>query len=175
MQELVAKRYVKALQKSMSAQELKETLEVLRGIAAAFEDQKIRTLLLSPQIKEEKKAELLLEALKPQNPKIVNLIKLLALKRRLSLIPYLVRELEREIALLEKRFEGCVYSDFELSREEIEKIEKALSKRVGATIVLSPCGTYDGIRVEVEIVGVEIDFSRSRIKKQLIENILKAI
>jgi len=130
---------------------------------------------LSPEIKEERKAQLLLDAFQPDNPKIVNLIKLLAQKRRLSIFPALAKELRVQLALRERRFSGCVYSDFDLEAEDLAKLEEALSKRVGGTIQLRRCGEYDGIKVEVDIVGVEIDFSRSRIKKQLIETILKAI
>jgi F-type H+-transporting ATPase subunit delta len=176
MEELIAKRYVKALKESMSKEELQEALEVFKAIAATFEDQKVKEVLLSPEVKEEKKAQLLIDALKLQNKKLINLLKLLALKRRIGLIPQLAKELERELALMEKRFSGCVYSDFELSKEELALIQEALSKRTGATIELEQCGKeYDGIKVEVDTIGIEIDFSRSRIKKQLIENILKAI
>ncbi len=176
MEELIAKRYVKALKESLSSDELKEALEVFNALAQVFKEQKVKEVLLSPEIKEEKKAELLIDALKLENKKLVNLFKLLAQKRRIGLIPQLARELEREIALMEKRFEGCVYSDFELSKEELAQIQEALGKRTGATIELKQCGKeYDGIKVEVDTIGIEIDFSRSRIKKQLIENILKAI
>ncbi|MRJ02802.1 MAG: F0F1 ATP synthase subunit delta [Epsilonproteobacteria bacterium] len=175
MVELIAKRYIKALRQSMGKEELKETLELLQVISDLFKYPEIRGVLLSPEIKEEQKAKLLLETLKPENGKIVNLIKLLAQKRRIPMIPALARELEREIAIMEGRFTGCLYSDFDLTPEEIGEIAKALEKRVGGEIELKECGGYDGIKVEIDIVGLEIDFSRSKIKKQIIENILKAI
>ena len=176
MEELVAKRYVKALKEAMSKEELQEALQLFETVAALFADQKIKDLLYSPEVKEDQKAALLIDVLGLENKKLINLFKLLAQKRRLTLIPYLAKDLKRELALMERRFEGCVYSDFELSQEELAQIQEALSKKSGATIELKQCGKeYDGIKVEVETIGLEIDFSRSKIKRQLIDNILKAI
>ena len=176
MEELIAKRYVKALKSVMSESELQKALELFEVVTQLFGDEKIRGVLLSPEVKEEKKAQLLIDALKIEDKKLINFIRLLASKRRIALFPVLAKELKRELALMQKRFTGCVYSDFELSEDELGAIKEALAKRVGAQIELEQCGKeYDGIKVEVDTIGIEIDFSRSRIKKQLIENILKAI
>ena len=176
MEELIAKRYIKALKSLMSVEELKKTLELFEIISTLFQDPKIKSVLLSPEVKEEKKAKLLIEAIKPEDKRIANFIELLAQKRRLALFPILAKELRLELAIMQKEFEGCVYSNFDLDPKEIESIQEALSKRVDASIKLKQCShEYDGIKVEVDTIGVEIDFSRSRIKKQLIENILKAI
>jgi F-type H+-transporting ATPase subunit delta len=176
MQELlVARRYIKALQSVLSPQELEEALALFEVIASLFRDPKVKAVLLSPQVKEEQKAQLLIEAANIQNPKLVNFIRLLAQKRRIPLFPALARELSRQIALMKKEFEGCIYCDFDLTDEEMVQIAQALSKRVDGKVALRQCGGYDGIKVEVDIVGIEVDFSRNKIKKQLIENILKAI
>jgi F-type H+-transporting ATPase subunit delta len=176
MEILIAKKYIKALKSAMNLKELQEALGYFETVSELFGKKEVRDFLLSPEVSEDKKAELLIEVLKIKNKKLVNFIKLLAKKRRITLFPILAKELKREIALIQKRFEGCVYSEFELEDKEIQKIEKALKKRVGAEIKLSQCDKdYDGIKVEVDIIGVEIDFSKSKIKKQLIEDILKAI
>ena len=176
MVELIAKKYVKALKSAMSVEELQQTLEYLEIVSQLFQNREIRDILISPEVPEEKKAELLIDALKIENPKLVNFFKLLAQKRRIALLPVLAKELRRELALIQKKFDGCVYSEFELSEDELKKIENALEKRVDGDINLTQCGRdYDGIKVEVDIIGIEIDFSKSKIKKQLIESILKAI
>ena len=176
MEELIAKRYVKALLQSASLDELEEIEKYLEAVAALFKEWKIKEVIISPEVKTQEKLDLLLGGLKNPNKKFVNLLKLLAQKRRLSLIPYLAKELDNQIALMQKRFRGRVFSEFELSKEEIAKIEEALSKRVGATIKLEPAKEkFDGIKVEVDTIGIEIEFSKSKIKKQIIENILQAI
>ncbi len=176
MEELIAKRYVKALMQSASLDELQEIEKYLEGIAKLFKEWKIKEIVISPEIKAQEKLELLVGGLKNPNKKFVNLLKLLAQKRRLSLIPYLAKELENQIALMQKRFKGRVLSEFELSSSEIAKIEEALSRRIGAEVKLEPASQkFDGIKVEVDTVGIEIEFSKSKIKKQIIENILQAI
>ncbi len=176
MVELVAKRYIKALIESSSLEELKGYAENLAVLSEAFYEEKAGAFLLSPEVEENKKAEVLLSLLKESDAKFTNFVKLLASKKRISIIPDLYRELVERLHFLENRFEGVVYSETELKREEINEIEQTLSKRVGAQIELKPApGEFDGIKVEVESLGIEISFSRSRIKSQIIEHILKAI
>ena len=176
MEELIAKRYVKALKEVADLNELKEIYSYLSALSALFKDWKVKEILVSPEVKTEEKLSLLIDPIKDANPKLINFLKILAQKGRLGLIPAIAKELKDLIAYEEKRFEGRVYSEFELSKDEIEKIEQALAKRVGGTVVLAQAPQkFDGIKVEVDTVGIEIEFSKSKIKKQLIEEILKAI
>ncbi len=176
MEELIAKRYVKALIESCDERELEEIEAYLMALSKLFKDWKIKEILLSPEVSKEEKLKLLLEPLQGANKKLLNLIKLLAEKGRLGIVPAMARELKDQLALMKKHFEGRVYSEFELSKDELSKIEEALAKRLDAKVELSQAKEpYDGIKVEVDTVGVEIEFSKSKIKKQLIENILKAI
>ncbi len=176
MEELIAKRYIKALRESTSLEELQQIEQYLSAMAGLFKDWKIKEIIVSPEIKSDEKLELLIGGLKEPNKKFVNFMKVLAAKRRLSLIPLLAKELKNQIALMQKRFEGRVYSEFDLSKDEIAQIEEALAKRIGAQIKLSQAAqSYDGIKVEVDTVGIEIEFSKSKIKKQLIDEIIKAI
>ncbi len=176
MEELIAKRYVKALVESANEKELEEISLYLTSLSTLFKDWKIKEILTSPEVSAEEKLSLLLEPFQGVNKKFVNLMKLLAQKGRLSLIPLMAKELKNRLAFMKKSFEGRVYSEFELTKEEISKIEKALEKRIGADVHLYQANEkYDGIKVEVDTIGIEIEFSKSKIKKQLIENILKAI
>ncbi|MRI58564.1 MAG: ATP synthase F1 subunit delta [Epsilonproteobacteria bacterium] len=177
MEELIAKRYVKALREVADLEELKEIYTYLNALSLLFKDWRAKEILVSPEVKTEQKLALLIDPIKEQvNPKLINFLKILAQKGRLGLIPAIAKELKDLIAYMEKRFEGRVYSEFELSKEELKKIEEALAKRVGGTVVLAQAPQkFDGIKVEVDTVGIEIEFSKSKIKKQLIEEILKAI
>jgi len=176
MEELVAKRYIKALVQSSSEGELEKYNDYLKVLSALFVDTQISSILKSPEIDENKKCELLLEAVKNVDSKFKNLIRLLAEKKRISLVPDLSRELQNQLYFIKNEFKGKVYSEFDLSDDELKKIEETLSKRVGAKILLhKEPQKYDGIKVEVDSLGIEISFSRSRIKNQIIEHILKAI
>lgn len=180
MLDLVAKRYIKALVKSSSKDELEKYNSYLQILSRVFENGEVKKILLSPEINEFKKYELLIDTLKSVEKdidiKFENFLKLLAEKKRLYLIPIVAKELQNELNFLENRFEGKIYSEFELSKDEISKIEKTLSQKVGAKIVLNKIAKpYDGIKVSVDTIGIEISFSKSKVKKDLIEHILKAI
>ncbi|WP_200762437.1 F0F1 ATP synthase subunit delta [Nitrosophilus alvini] len=176
MEELIAKRYVKALTAVSTKEELTNYGQLLTELSEALETPEIKAVILSPEVKDEQKCRLILSAIETADEKFKNLIRLLAEKKRLNLIPVLAEELEKQLSFLENRFEGVVYSAVELEEKEIKEIEKALQKRVGAEIKLhEEVGKFDGIKVEVESLGLEISFSKSRIKNMMIEHILKAI
>ncbi len=179
MEELIAKRYVKALIQTATLEELKEIYTYLNAISSLFKDWRIKEVMVSPEVKNEQKLAFLLEPLlKEGNVKLINFLKVLALKGRLGLIPLIAKELKDELSFMEQTFEGRVYSEFELTPEEIKRLEEALEKRIGqgASVKLTQAKEkFDGIKVEVDTVGIEVEFSKSKIKKQLIEEILKAI
>jgi F-type H+-transporting ATPase subunit delta len=63
-----------------------------------------------------------------------------------------------------------------LSSDKIAQIAENLSKKFDTTIELeAKKSDYNGIKVEVESLGVEIGLSTDRLKAQLAEHILKAI
>lgn len=176
MVELVSKRYVKALMDVSTKIELKRHSEYLRVFSEAFKDKSIASILLSSEINEIKKAELLIASLKDADKKFVNFIKILAQKKRIYLIPQIYKELQNQLNFMENRFEGVVFLETKISNKEIKEIEKILSKKVGSNIILKPAEQrFDGIKVEVEALGIEISFSKSKIKSQIIQHILKAI
>lgn len=175
MEELVAKRYVKALQEVLSLEELENAQRYLDAIAMLMRDWKVREFFASSEVGKDVKVSLLTEPIK-EHKKLQNFIKVLAAKNRLDVIPAIAKELATHIALAKKEFTGHVFSEYSLSDKELAKIAKALQKRVGGKIhLVQEPQKYDGMKVEVDIVGLEVDFSKTKIKKQLIDNILQAI
>jgi len=176
MEELIAKRYVKALIKTSDVKELEKYSQMLEALSSLFKDKKIASILYSPEINEKKKCELLLDGLKEADEKFKNLLKLLAEKKRIYLIEEIAKELKKELYKIKNEYLGKVYSETELSEKEIKEIEESLSKKVGAKIILQKSPQkFDGIKVEVDSLGIEISFSKSKLKNQIIEHILKAI
>ena len=58
----------------------------------------------------------------------------------------------------------------------MQELSSGLSKKFDSTISLSYVKTdFDGIKVDVVDLGIEIDFSKTRINSQIIEHIVKAI
>ena len=63
-----------------------------------------------------------------------------------------------------------------MTKADIEQIQKNLSKKLNSTIKLTLTKSdYNGIKVEVKDLGIEVAFSKSLMNQQLIEHILKAI
>ena len=71
---------------------------------------------------------------------------------------------------------GVVYTNQVLSNDYVSSIEEQFSKKFNVKLSLTQnvCD-YDGIKVDIDGLGVEISFSKERLKSQLIDHILKAV
>lgn len=138
---------------------------------------KFNSIVSSPQIADIEKVDLIISLVDAGNDEnFKNLIKLLGEKRRLLLLPYIARELDSQIAKMNNSYVGVVYTNQELSNDYVSTIEKQFSKKFDVKLSLSQnvCD-YDGIKVDIDGLGVEISFSKERLKSQLIDHILKAV
>ncbi len=174
MEELIAKRYAKAL--SAASKEIEKTAKVLTVLGEAIGTESIDTVLRSPVVKESQKTEMVLAALgKEADDTLVNFVRVLGEKKRLALIPVIARVLNAELQKASNKFEGEVLSAEPLDKKELQKLEKALKKYSGAEITLKRKeARVDGIKVSVEDLGIEVNFSKERVKQQLIEHIKRA-
>jgi len=176
MSEMIAKRYVKALIKSVDLKELSNVSSSLRSIVPAFKDLKVRTILVSNDTSTDEKVEFIVSMMENVDNKVLNLLKLLGDYGRLELLPTISKELDFEVAKLLNTHKGIVISGNALSDDKILNIANNLSKKYDTTIELENLvSDYNGIKVEIESLGLEIGFSSDRLKAQLSEHILKAI
>ena len=147
MKELIAKKYVKALVSDLSKDEFNNFTARLQEIANAFANEKFQNIIVSPNLKNSQKADFVLSLVGEADQKFVNFIKLLGENKRLDILPNIVSELE-----------------------------SSFSKRFNAKIILEPVkSNYNGIKIELDDLGVEASFSVDRLKAQMSEYILKAI
>jgi F-type H+-transporting ATPase subunit delta len=73
-------------------------------------------------------------------------------------------------------YKGRIYSNSAVDKASVDLIARDLGTKTGSTIILDYVASdFDGIRVEVDDLNVEINFSKSRLNAQLVEHILKAI
>jgi F-type H+-transporting ATPase subunit delta len=175
MSSLVAKRYIKAL---LIDNDIDASLVIynnINQISSAYVDDKFLSIISSPEVSDDKKVKLILSFIKPSDI-ITNLIKLLAQKKRLNIIPNIVDELKKEISVMTKNYEGIIYTNVKLNQTDINKISKKFATKFDITLSLHQniCN-YDGIKVGIEGLGVEISFSKSRLKLQMIEHIFQAV
>jgi F-type H+-transporting ATPase subunit delta len=177
MNDLVAKRYVKALVDGRNSETIIAISGMLNVISSAFADGKFNSIVSSPEIAVASKVDLIISLCDAANDETLkNFIKILGEKRRLGLLPFIAKELDSQIAKMNNSYVGVVYTNQELSNDYVSSIEKQFSKKFDVKLSLSQnvCD-YDGIKVDIDGLGVEISFSKERLKSQLIDHILKAV
>ena len=177
MSELVAKRYIKALKSEMDTEALVNMSEIFSELAVSFKDEKFTNIISSPSVSSQDKTNILLDAVKSaKSEKINNFIKLLGENKRLNVIPSLAVALKKDIAQNTKTYQGVVYSDSDIDAGVIKNLGDGLGKKYNSQITLEFIkNDFDGVKVDVEDLGIEINFSKSRIDDQIIEHIVKAI
>ncbi len=177
MEELIAKRYIKAMRESTDSSDFESMTEVFGSLALSFENEKFVQIVSSPDVSLEAKRDILVDSVKNiKNKKIENLLSLLAENGRIDIIPAIAVEMKKELAREQNSFVGKVFSNADIDQKAIEGLSSGLSKKVGSNIVLEFIKSdYDGVKVEVDDLGIEINFSKNRLNSQMIDHILKAI
>lgn len=177
MEELIAKRYIKALKSSSDLASMKNVSTIFSTLAESFKDDKFVSIIDNPNVAAKDKSEILLGAVKSADSiKINNLIKLLVENKRINIIPAMAKELQKDVANSTKTYLGTISSNGDIKDSVIKELSSGLGKRFDSTISLTYVkNSVNGIKVEVEGLGIEIDFSKDRIDNQIIEHIIKAI
>ena len=177
MEELIAKRYIKAMNANADKASIQNMASVFSVLADSFEDEKFVQIIDNPNVSSNDKSEILLEAVaSADSSQVNNLIKLLVENKRINIIPAIAKELNKDIARSTKTYSGVVYSDTKITIKTMKELGDGLGKRFDSKISLTYVkDDFDGIKVDVEDLGVEINFSKSRIDSQMIEHIIKAI
>jgi len=177
MKELIAKKYIKALNTGSDLVSMQNVSEVFSVLADSFSNDKFVSIISNPNVLAADKSAILLDAVKSaQSDKINNLIKLLVENKRINIIPAIAKELQKDIANTTKTYKGIIYSDSDIDAKVITELSNGLNKKFDSTITLEFVkNDFNGIKVEVVGLGIEINFSKDRIDSQIIEHIIKAI
>ena len=176
MEELIAKRYVDALLSVSDEKEQSLYVETFNNLTQSVGDDQVAFMIDAPIIASSDKVAALIATLgdKP-NAKLVNFIKLLGEHKRLGLIPAIANVLNTNIQKKNNSYSGFINSKEELANEKITQIEETLKRYTGSDIKLEQKQSdIDGLRVDVEDLGIEINFSKERVKEQLIDFIMKS-
>jgi F-type H+-transporting ATPase subunit delta len=177
MEELIAKRYIKALKNASDIESLKIIALIFETLSESFSNDKFTQIINNPDVSKDQKEEILLASVKSTNSKDVNnLIKLLVENNRINIIPAIAEVLRKEVSSILKEYKGIIYSDELIDAKVIKDLSIGLGKRFESNIILSFVkNDFNGIKVDVADLGVEINFSKSRINSQIVEHIVKAI
>ena len=177
MEELIAKRYIKAIKDGSDIDSMENMTSIFSALAESFENEKFVNIIDNPNILAKDKLDILLDAVKSANSdEVNNFIKLIVENGRINIIPAIAEEMRKDVANTTKTYEGIVYSDSDIDAKVIQDLGDGLSKRFDSKITLEFMkNDFDGIKVDVEDLGIEINFSKTRIDNQIIEHIVKAI
>jgi len=178
MEALIAKRYVNALVDSTSEKDRADFSKILLRMSEAFSDANVAEKLKSPLVTNAQKTTLVLESLgENANIKLVNFIKIIGENGRLDLLPTIAKVLKQVIQTETNEYEGLVNSSTNLKAEELKALQASLATYTGgATIKLTQeVSDIEGIKVSVEDLGIEVNFSKQRVKEQLIDFITKSL
>jgi len=177
MEELIANRYVNALVDVTSSEERSTFSEVLSTVAGTFEDNSVAEMLSSPLVSAEQKTSFVLDGLgKGSDAKLQNFIKIIGENGRLDLLPTIAKKLNQAIQKETNKYEGVVTSSNTLSKAELTELQNSLKTYTGSTINLTQeQSDLDGIKVSVNDLGIEVNFSKQRVKEQLIDFITKSL
>jgi len=174
MEELIAKRYAQAL--SSVSKDLPGIVEVLNVLSEVISSAEIKSTLISPIISSESKTEMILSALSDDDSTLVNFIKVLGENKRLDLIPAITKVLNTDQQRVSNEYEGVLKSTSSLDQAALADLEKTLEKYTGSKIKLTQeKSDIEGLRVSVDDLGIEVNFSKQRVKEQLIDFIKKSL
>jgi F-type H+-transporting ATPase subunit delta len=177
MEELIAKRYIKAMVGSSDTSSIENIAAVFSTLADSFKNEKFINIIDNPDVSMSEKSSILLDSVKSVNSnEINNFVKLIVENKRINIIPAIAEEMRKDLANRTKTYTGTIYSDSDIDAKVIQELSDGLSKRFDSNITLIYVkDDFDGIKVDVEDLGIEINFSKSRINSQMIEHIVKAI
>jgi F-type H+-transporting ATPase subunit delta len=174
---MIAKRYAQSLVSMLDATSLDNTVELFNLLATAFDNAKFTQIMNSNDIAVAVKTSLILSMVEnAKSSEIDNIIKLMGENGRLSLIPALAKELNNQASAIKRTYNGRIYSQSTMDKASVDAIALDLGKKTDSTVTLTHVtSSNDGVRVVVDGINVEIDFSKSRLNAQIVEHILKAI
>jgi F-type H+-transporting ATPase subunit delta len=177
MEELIAKRYAKALMEVSDPKKIASIAETLRKLAESMQTQKSAQVVGSPLVSGDEKFDLIVKPLeKKMDTNLFRLLMIMSEKGRLGLVPEMAKILDFEIKRASNSFVGTIESDSTVNAKNIKKMEEALEKYSGAKIKLEKkSGKSDGLKVKVDDLGLEISFSKARVKSDLLAYIQQAL
>ncbi|NDJ27379.1 ATP F0F1 synthase subunit delta [Campylobacter sp. MIT 12-8780] len=173
MENLIAKKYAKAI---LERKDSKEFYELLSQLSPAFALPKFKMILESSEYKKGQKLEIIMSFFQSVKPSFENFIRLLTQNSRLTLIPKIVEELRKQEALKAQIYTGIVYSEQALEQNKINDLEKKLSEKFKVSIKLENQITKtQGIKISLEELGYEISFSIQSLQTKMSDYILKTL
>ena len=173
----VAKKYVKALILALDASEFDRASDEFKKLASAFSIPKFNFIIDSPMIDAKSKVEFLLSLIDDSsNKKLGNFLLLLSQRQRLHLIPEISKEFEYQKAIRDAKYKGIISGNIDITPAQKSELESKFSNKFDVKVEFETIkNDFNGIKIELDDLGVEVSFSIDRLKAQMSEYILKVI
>ncbi len=172
----ISKKYTRALIGSLSNDELQKSYESLSKISSAIKLSKFQDIIGSKEVSLEQKAALIAEISGNNEAKLKNFIELLLKAKRIEIIPAVAEEIREFLAAKSGKAAGTVTASFDVDNADMQEIAKVLGSKLQREIELSFTKTdtahFNGIKVEIEDLGVEVEINKDALKKSVIAHIL---
>lgn len=173
MEDLIVKKYVKAL---LARKDSQLFYESLLQIYPAFSLHKFVSILQAQECTKAEKLKLVLSLLENPSPAFVNFLKLLSQNSRLELLFKITEELKRQRALQSQIYTGILYSQSPLEKKDLEQLQAKLSQKFKINIELeNQISQNEGIKISLEQLGYELSFSMQTLKNKMSAYILKTL
>ena len=138
---------IAAFQQARDEGELSAWAAMLAGLGTIVRDPLMGGLIANPRVRWDQLAKLILDVAGEHVSRTgANLVRLLAEKRRLALLPELARLFNEERSKYEGRSKVTVISAFDLDREERHRIAEAVGKRLGLAVDLA-------VEIDRDLIG----------------------
>lgn len=178
MVSVLSKKYAKALCSLQDPSRLETTLISLQRVAMAMRNEQVKDIVASTQVDQAAKFQLFGEIASSSDEQVVNLLKILIEKKRLSIVEAVADEIRAFLADKSGKYEGRVVANFDVEAAEMSRLEQVVSSRLKKSITLSfaksTSSEFDGIKVELDDLGYEIEIDKKRLKNNIIEHILRS-
>ncbi len=172
----ISKKYTKALIGALSNEELQKSYESLSKISSAIKLSKFQDIIGSKEVSLEQKAALIAEISGNNEAKLKNFIELLLKAKRVEIIPAVAEEIREFLAAKSGKATGTVTASFDVDNADMQEIAKVLGSKLQRELELSFTKTdaahFNGIKVEIEDLGVEVEINKDALKKSVIAHIL---
>lgn len=172
----IAKKYAQALIAALSTEELKTLLVFLKSLGLALKNKQIADLLTSPFLSKTQKESVMLACANHTNQKVQNFLKVLIASDRLMMVSHIAYEVEKKVFEYNKEYIANLSSKEKFDGDTLNKIQESLAKKLNVRLNIHQRQDFiDGIKLEIEDLGIEISFSEQRFGDELKKHILKAL
>jgi len=171
---MIVEKYTKALMKTLNDKEIVNVYEAIKKVASVANEPKFILIVKSPLLTLDEKIDFLINLAEFKDEKLINFFKILLINKRIDLIKVIEQNLYENVSKYLNTYYGVV--EGKVNETTLKELEKKLSEKFNAIIKLHlKESELNGVKVFVDVLNVEVGLDENKIKRDLENQILKAI